>query len=63
MLSKFEGKGTYLYTNGSVYIGQFHEGARHGYGIYRTANGQVLSGNWTDNCLDEKPSKSKKKQG
>jgi hypothetical protein len=63
VLSQFEGEGTYLYKDGAVYIGHFHHGVRHGYGIYRTANGQVLSGHWTENCLDEKPTKSKRKRG
>ena len=59
--SEFEGEGTYLYTDGAVYIGHFHHGVRHGYGVYRTPTGQVLAGNWTNNCLDEKPSKKRKR--
>ena len=34
------------YANGDVYIGEFYNGKRHGYGIYYYPNGNRYEGNW-----------------
>ena len=35
------GEGTYHYSNGDTYEGQWRWNNLHGYGIYRHANGEV----------------------
>ena len=40
------GKGTYSYNNGDVYIGHFKNSKRSGYGIYTTSKGDRYEGEW-----------------
>ena len=35
---KFDGKGKYIWTNGSCYEGSFIEGMRHGQGSWKSAS-------------------------
>ena len=48
------GKGTMKYANGSVYTGQWKDGAKNGQGTYKNINGKTFSGNWVDGELDGK---------
>jgi hypothetical protein len=41
-------KGTYTYANGNVYVGEFVNNWRHGYGKLEFANGDVYEGQWID---------------
>jgi len=42
------GKGTFLYPNGSRYEGEFKEGSFHGEGIYYFFNGSQYQGTWKE---------------
>jgi hypothetical protein len=42
----FNGYGTFLYTNGNRYVGDFRQGDPHGRGILYFANGNKYLGNW-----------------
>jgi len=48
------GKGTMKYENGSVYTGQWKDGAKNGQGTYKNINGKTFSGSWVDGELDGK---------
>ena len=37
-----------IYPDFSLYVGKFDEGERHGYGEFRTPNGQTYKGNWVE---------------
>ena len=41
-----EGKGTYQYPNGSSYEGEFHNGLKHGEGLFYSKNGNFFEGKW-----------------
>ena len=42
----FSGKGTYRFTDGSQYAGNFQRGKMQGYGAFHYANEDVYQGNW-----------------
>ncbi len=42
------GKGTYRWSDGRVYNGQYENDKKHGYGVYIWADGRAYLGNWTD---------------
>lgn len=42
----YNGKGTYKYTNGDKYDGQWKEGKMHGKGLYEFANGDRYQGDF-----------------
>jgi len=35
-MGKFHGKGRYYWSNGSIYEGEFKNGMRNGYGMWRS---------------------------
>lgn len=43
------GMGTYQWTSGAIYTGQFQNGNRNGYGQYNFPNGDVYVGEWQNN--------------
>lgn len=49
-MDRFEGQGKYTWKNGSFYIGQFSNGYRQGYGVWRSSitGGDVYQGNYKD---------------
>ena len=40
------GHGQFVFSDGSIYRGQWWQGLRHGYGEYRLMNGAVYKGQW-----------------
>ncbi len=38
--------GTYTYTNGDKYVGEYKDGNLHGQGVYTYADGKVVEGIW-----------------
>ena len=47
-----EGSGISTYTNGDRYEGEYHDGKRHGKGVFYYAdNGEVYDGEWKNNLL------------
>lgn len=48
----YNGKGTYSYSNGDKYAGQWKEGKMHGPGSYEFANGDRYSGDFHVNKRD-----------
>ena len=54
MNSKFTPKnypllGTLKYSNGKIYVGEWHDGQRHGKGIYYYPDGSRFEGTWDNN--------------
>ena len=43
------GKGTYTYTNGSRYVGEFKDGKKHGQGTFTYVDGKTRTGSWFAN--------------
>jgi len=41
-----DGQGTYTFSNGNKYIGEFKNGKQHGKGIFTWSNGQEYVGDW-----------------
>ena len=39
---------TIVYSDGSVYVGEFENGIKNGYGVYYFSNGDVYEGNFKD---------------
>lgn len=50
MNEKFEGQGKYTWKDGSFYVGEFVNGLRHGYGVWRSSEvgGDTYEGNYKD---------------
>jgi uncharacterized protein (TIGR02145 family) len=48
------GYGTYKYSNGNTYTGNWMNGVRHGLGSLTFANGDCLSGEWVNNKMTGK---------
>jgi hypothetical protein len=46
-----EGQGTYHYTNGDKYTGEFKAGQPHGEGTYTAASGKHVRGVWKKGSL------------
>jgi hypothetical protein len=44
-----DGKGTYTYSDGSVYVGEYKNDLRHGKGTFTYSDGFVESGKWEYN--------------
>ena len=42
------GKGKFIYQDGSFYEGEFKNGNRNGYGIYKYNNGDIFKGEYKD---------------
>jgi len=40
------GKGTYTWTNGDSYIGEWRQDKKHGKGVFHLANGKRREGTW-----------------
>lgn len=47
--NRFHGEGTYKYTNGNVYSGEWVDGRKNGQGKQTWANGDVYEGGWSNN--------------
>lgn len=45
---KFNGQGTYCWTDGGRYEGQWKNGNMHGRGIFYYANGSKYKGDWVN---------------
>ena len=45
----YNGRATAKYPNGDTYDGQYINGYRVGFGVYRYANGEKYEGEWNDN--------------
>lgn len=49
---RMHGYGVYLFANGHIYEGAWHEGKRHGgLGMYTFTNGEVQAGFWHGGML------------
>lgn len=48
------GKGTFIYESGDIYVGAFNQGKRNGYGEYTFKNGTIYKGNWKNNLKEDK---------
>lgn len=48
MNDKKNGKGTYIWKNGSKYIGNFQNDYRHGYGQMFWQDGRIYKGKWVN---------------
>eukprot|EP00543_Licmophora_paradoxa_P002795 CAMPEP_0202446412 /NCGR_PEP_ID=MMETSP1360-20130828/4902_1 /ASSEMBLY_ACC=CAM_ASM_000848 /TAXON_ID=515479 /ORGANISM="Licmophora paradoxa, Strain CCMP2313" /LENGTH=143 /DNA_ID=CAMNT_0049062873 /DNA_START=132 /DNA_END=560 /DNA_ORIENTATION=- len=46
------GFGTFRYSNGDVYVGEFKKGDRNGKGLCQFASGDTWEGDWSNDCLD-----------
>lgn len=48
LMGKFHGKGRYYWSNDSVYEGEFKNGMRNGYGVWRSQNnlGDIYEGTY-----------------
>ena len=49
-----EGKGTYKFSDGTIYHGNFDKGLRSGFGEIRYADGATYTGEWKDNWREGK---------
>lgn len=38
------GQGIYVWPDGRMYAGEYHEGKKNGFGIYRFADGRIYIG-------------------
>lgn len=47
--NRFHGKGTYKYTNGNVYEGDWVDGRKNGQGTQIWSNGEKYEGGWSNN--------------
>lgn len=52
--NRFHGQGSYTYTNGSVYEGQWVDGRKQGEGKQTQPDGSVYTGEWRDNLQNGK---------
>jgi hypothetical protein len=48
---KMHGQGTYTYSNGDKYEGEWQDDKMHGYGIYTYSNGDKYEGEWQDDKI------------
>jgi len=48
------GSGTFIYSNGDVYEGEFEDGNLNGYGIKIFKNGGRQEGIWQNNIIHSK---------
>ena len=51
---RFNGKGKYLWADGSYYTGDWVNNKREGYGEFKSYDGSLYKGNWVDNKRDGK---------
>lgn len=42
------GTGTYYYSNGDIYKGEWHDGKQHGEGVYIYVPNSVYKGHWVN---------------
>ncbi|NIU26990.1 hypothetical protein GWN75_21240, partial [candidate division KSB1 bacterium] len=47
--NRFHGEGTYKYTNGNVYEGEWVDGRKSGQGTQTWADGEKYVGGWSNN--------------
>ena len=47
-------KGTTVFSDGARYIGELHNGARHGFGVYKFADGSEFEGESVMNMFEGK---------
>ncbi len=57
-MNKFSGKGSYYWSDGSFYVGEFENGVRHGMGTWKSSlnNGDAYEGEYQN---DKKCGKGK----
>ena len=55
------GYGTFTWTDGAKYVGEFKEGSMHGRGTYITTDGSTYTGEFKDGKLVELKKQPKKK--
>ena len=55
------GYGTFTWTDGAKYVGEFKEGSMHGRGTYITTDGSTYAGEFKDGKLVELTKQPKKK--
>ena len=48
-VGSYNGQGTFTYSNGDQYLGEFKDGKKHGQGNYAFSNGDKYFGEWKDN--------------
>lgn len=46
------GNGTQYLPDGSIYVGNFKRGKKHGQGVMTYSNGDCYEGNWVEDCRD-----------
>jgi hypothetical protein len=47
-----DGRGTYRFADGSVYVGEYKGGKREGRGVYRFADGAVYEGEYKQGAME-----------
>ena len=45
-MGKADGKGVYTWVNGEVYDGEWMNGIKHGYWVWKGTNGESYIGQW-----------------
>jgi hypothetical protein len=49
MNNKTHGKGTYTWANGEIYDGEWLQGSKNGFGIFKGTKNDSYIGEWKDN--------------
>ena len=55
------GQGTYTWTDGAKYVGEFKDGKQHGQGTFTYSDGSVVKGIWENSKLVELKKQQEKK--
>lgn len=45
------GQGTFTFSDGSKYIGEYKDGKRNGQGVFTKSNGEIQSSLWKDSTF------------